>query len=938
MGLTLGLDSALSGLLASQSALNVVSQNITNVNTPGYTRKLANLESVELNNNGAGVQLSSISRNVDSGLSQQINTQSSTMGSLNATANYYQKVESLFGTVGSGTSVADLLGTMASGFQQLASDNTQAANQTAAVQDAVSVTDQLNTMSSSVQSLRQQSDAQISSDVKQVNSDLNSLYDLNTKITRNLSVGADVTNLEDQRDSTLTDLSKYVAVKSYVNNQGALQVYTPSGLSLLDNEPHLLSHNAITGVESWMTLAGGQISPITIGSSPDDQTANLGGGEIGALVNLRDTTLPNMQSQLDTLAQQMQTQINSVANQGTNYPNAANSYTGSTIFANQGGVTVNTSDVNPTLTYNNGLGSMTSAGFGSLAFSYSTANGQPTITASNAKSLSSIAAGQTFSVTNATDPSNDGTYTVTSNDGTTMEVSRGNPVQTFSLANNADVMVGIFDSSGNPVSTTTLNTIMTTDYSTGGNNPTQPQLQAQASYGPWSMSSFTQHMQAWIQAQGSIYSAATVGMNANGQVSINLGSTVQQSLVFRDQASSTAGSAAQPATIDFDANGDGTTDQTVSGFSNFLGLNDLLVTNSANPVMDSAIQPSNFATTSSRILSLYDTTGQIGNTMTIPPGSSLNAIASIINAATATTESASQVNQSLTIATTANISVSNPSGVVSTLSLQPGTYTLQQIAAQLTEQQPGEVRATVVQTTPTTYALRLSDTNSVPLSVDITGGVINGNSTLGNQLNMTATNTIQAAVVPDGSGQRLRIVDSAGRQVYAAALKDGSGNSILTDLGLSSAAVDTASNISVNSAMQTNPQLIPQGSVQWNATTGSYYLSAGDSSTAQALAAAMTATSTMPAAGGTASGQYTFSSYASSMISTVSTDSANVTSQQTYQQTLTTTLQTQFSSTSGVNLDQEVTSLIDYQQAYTASARVISTLQQMLSTLVDIFH
>ena len=249
MGLTLGLDSALSGLLASQAALNVVSQNITNVNTPGFTRKLVNLESKQLNNNGAGVDLTSISRSVDTGLSAQLNTQSSTMGNLNALQTYYTQIESLFGTVGSGSSIADQLGTMAAGMQQLASDNTQAANQTAAVQDTVTVTNALNNLSSSIQTLRQQADLGVGQGVTQVNQDLNSLYDLNTKIARNLAIHADTTNLQDQRDSTLSDLSKYVNVKSYTDSNGILHVYTQNGTALLDNQAHPLSHPTSSGLE-----------------------------------------------------------------------------------------------------------------------------------------------------------------------------------------------------------------------------------------------------------------------------------------------------------------------------------------------------------------------------------------------------------------------------------------------------------------------------------------------------------------------------------------------------------------------------------------------------------------------------------------------------------------------------------------------------------------
>ena len=938
MGLTLGLDSALTGLLTSQDALNTVSQNITNVNTTGYTRKTLNLKSQELNGQGAGVMIAGVTRTVDEGLAKQLNTQSSTMGQLNTLQTYYQQIESQFGSVGDGSSIADQIANMTTGFQQLSSDPTQSANQTAAVQDALNVSNKLNTMTSSIQSLRQQADTAIAQGVTQVNQDLTNMYDLNNKITQGLAVGSDVTNLQDQRDTALTDLNKYMNVKSYVNNDGAVQIYTASGTSLLDNQAHLLTHAAISQSNSWMSLAGGQYNTITVGSNPTDITSSISTGQLGALINMRDTTLTNLQSQVDTLAQSVQTAVNTATNAGTTFPNAANSYTGSRVFAQQGQVGVTSSESSANLTYAAGGGTLTPATYGNLSFSYSSTSGQPTISASNAGSLANLSQGSTFSVTGAANASNDGTYTVVSNDGTNMTVSRGNPVQTFSVANNADVAIGIYDSSGAQVSTTTLNTIMTTDYSNG--NAKEPQLQAQAAGGPWSMSSFTQHLQSWIQGQGNIYSAASVNMTPSGQVSISLGSTVQQTIAFRDQTSGVNGSTAQNATINFDGTGDGTTSQTFSGFSNFLGLNDMLVTGKPNPVLDSNVLPTNFTTTAQRTLTLADSTGQIGNTITIPSGSSLTQIASLVNAYTSTTESAEQINQSLTITSPATITVNNPTGVVSTLDLAAGTYNLQDIAAQLTQQSPGEVKATVVQSasSPTLYTLRLTDTTGVPLQVGITGGTYNGNSTLGSQLDMTPQNNIRAEVVPDGSGQRLRLLNGAGNQLYASSQPDGSGNSLITDLGLNNAATNTASQLSVRQDIQNNPELLSRGAVQWNATTGQYYLAAGDNTAAQALSAAMTANQSIPSAGGIAAGTYTFSSYAAASISTVSTNSANVTANQTYQQTLTTTLNTQFSSTSGVNLDQEVSSMIDYQQAYSASARVISILDQMLTTLVDLVH
>ena len=66
--LTLSLKTAQSGLATSQAALDAVSNNIANVNTPGYSRKIVNTEQRVLAGVGAGVQLAEITRAIDEGL------------------------------------------------------------------------------------------------------------------------------------------------------------------------------------------------------------------------------------------------------------------------------------------------------------------------------------------------------------------------------------------------------------------------------------------------------------------------------------------------------------------------------------------------------------------------------------------------------------------------------------------------------------------------------------------------------------------------------------------------------------------------------------------------------------------------------------------------------------------------------------------------------
>jgi flagellar hook-associated protein 1 FlgK len=97
----------------------------------------------------------------------------------------------------------------------------------------------------------------------------------------------------------------------------------------------------------------------------------------------------------------------------------------------------------------------------------------------------------------------------------------------------------------------------------------------------------------------------------------------------------------------------------------------------------------------------------------------------------------------------------------------------------------------------------------------------------------------------------------------------------------------------------------------------------------------MAAKSVMASAGNIYSGSYNFSEYAAASISVVSTNASHSKDQQTYQKSLGDSLNTQYTSFSGVNLDEEVANMINFQQAYSASAKVIATLQEMLDTLVN---
>ena len=139
-------------------------------------------------------------------------------------------------------------------------------------------------------------------------------------------------------------------------------------------------------------------------------------------------------------------------------------------------------------------------------------------------------------------------------------------------------------------------------------------------------------------------------------------------------------------------------------------------------------------------------------------------------------------------------------------------------------------------------------------------------------------------------------------------------------------------------AVQATPQRIGLATPGITSATvpGDSVVLGGDNSGAIALQNVITGSRSFSAAGGIAAQTASLSDYAATFYQNVSTQSNNVTQNQTTQDDRLTEAQTRQSSNSGVNLDEELTNLTTYQQAYSASARILSVVDQLYTTLLQI--
>ena len=331
MAVVSGLTSALSGMRVAQSQISLVSSNLANVDTEGYTRKIASQQTNVLAGYSAGVKLNRADRIVDQSLLRSYLTANSLNGNLNKSYDYLSKTETMLGSPQNNNSVATNVADLQSSLETLATDVTSSANRYSFVTDALNLTGRLNSISTEIQSLRGDADLEIQEVCAAINSQLDSIANLNNQIVKYKALNYDgAADLEDQRDQALKALSGYIDISYYTRDNGEVVVQTKGGVALLDKDPHHLSHGAVARAATDISYANGNINPILV----DDQdiTDRIQNGELKGLIDVRDSILPSLQTQLDELAGVLKDAINDIHNQGTAFPGTVTQLEGSRTF------------------------------------------------------------------------------------------------------------------------------------------------------------------------------------------------------------------------------------------------------------------------------------------------------------------------------------------------------------------------------------------------------------------------------------------------------------------------------------------------------------------------------------------------------------------------------------------------------------------------------
>jgi flagellar hook-associated protein 1 FlgK len=327
MGLSSALASAVSGLRANQAALSITSANVANASTPGYIAESSNQIEVPSGGPGSSVQVTGVTRELDTFIQGQLRTEIGGGGFADQTANILGQLQSLYGTPGGTGTLETAFNNFTSAVQAISTSSSGLSAQTTALAAAQALAQQLNTTSQGIQTLRTNAEQDIGTSVGQANTDLNQIAAINTQLQGLSPTDPSAATLEDQRDNAINDLAKLVDVKVVNTGNNQVSLFTNTGIQLVGaglasqfkfTSPGTLTPTSLYNTDPTKSGVGSLTISLPNGSSIDVVANNvISSGQIAADLKLRDQTLVQAQTQVDQFAATLASSLSDQTTAGT---------------------------------------------------------------------------------------------------------------------------------------------------------------------------------------------------------------------------------------------------------------------------------------------------------------------------------------------------------------------------------------------------------------------------------------------------------------------------------------------------------------------------------------------------------------------------------------------------------------------------------------------
>jgi len=313
MALNSMMGAAVSGLQTAQTALTTVSNNISNVNTPGYVREIVDQSPEVAGGAGVGVTVDDIQRVTNQYLEGANYQASSASGSASIISNLLDQAQSAFGDPTQASSYLNQLSTVFSDFTAAANDPASNLPRSQTIDDLTNFLDSTQDVAGTLTSLNTQADSQISSDVGQVNQLLGQISQLNAQIATTSATGASPASSQDDQSQLLSQLSSLMSINVATQSNGSVVVRSSTGQLLA-------GFGGAATLAYTPSVSGNGVISLTPAVSTTPTSIQLGSGELQGLLSLRNSIIPGIQDQLSNYVGGAVNAINAAHNANTAVP------------------------------------------------------------------------------------------------------------------------------------------------------------------------------------------------------------------------------------------------------------------------------------------------------------------------------------------------------------------------------------------------------------------------------------------------------------------------------------------------------------------------------------------------------------------------------------------------------------------------------------------
>jgi len=295
------IETAKKAINSSRAGMEVTSHNVSNVNTPGYTRQKIELTSTDVLSSkhgmiNAGVRVSGIRQVRDEFIEGEIRRVFNLLGSYSVEKEFFSRIETLLNEP-SEVGLGQLFENFFNSFDDLSKNPEDRATRVTVVQAGKALAQRFNDIFNGLVGIKKDIIASLDAKLKNINQIIEELGNLSRTAVNLYNSGSEINDVRDKINQKLKELSNLADVVVSYDENGGVKV-SIGGVTVVDrNFTQTVALKFVDGQAKIISVKG-------------ESEVKLNSGEVFVLQNLFNELIPDVMQKFDDLAKNIIKKVN----------------------------------------------------------------------------------------------------------------------------------------------------------------------------------------------------------------------------------------------------------------------------------------------------------------------------------------------------------------------------------------------------------------------------------------------------------------------------------------------------------------------------------------------------------------------------------------------------------------------------------------------------